>query len=141
VRRLGAWLCVGRFSVDEMWLMMFGRAFSQNGEIGRPRRVGGIGCYTDDIMSFMRWRQPHRSRHGVNRHISAQDVAAEQVLGNRTRARGDNRSRACQEDSQLLGFNGCALQPLHLRFYRVDLLTHRFNTLAMRVTSHPLGFS
>ena len=90
-------------------MMMFGRAFSQNGEIERASRCRGIymsyGCYR--VVHEV--RQPHRSRYGVKRHISALDVAAEQVLGYRTRAGGGNRSGTCPEDTQLLRSNDCAL--------------------------------
>ena len=65
-------------------------------------------------MSFMRWRQPHRSRYGVKRHISALDVATGQVLGYRTRAKGENCSRACPGDTQVLKSDVCALQPHQL---------------------------
>ena len=58
-------------------------------------------------MSFTRWRQPHRSRCRAKRHIRALDVAAGQVLGYRTRAGGENRSRACPGDTQLLRSNVC----------------------------------
>ena len=58
------------------------------------------------------------------RHKSALDVAAEQVLGYRTRAGGENRSRAYPGDPQLLRSNVCAPQ------HKCDFssrMTRRFN--------------
>ena len=56
-------------------------------------------------MSFMRWRQPHRGRDGVKRHIGALDVAAGQLLGYRTRAGGENRSRAYIHASETFSYS------------------------------------
>ena len=62
---------------EDMCMMMFGCAFSQNGEIERASRCRGyIDMLYEATVSFMRWRQPHRSRYGVKRHISKLDVAA-----------------------------------------------------------------
>jgi len=54
---------------------------------------------------------PQKPIWGQERHVSALDVAAGQLLGYRTRAGGDNRPRACPGETQLLGSSVCALQP------------------------------
>jgi hypothetical protein len=96
--------------------MMFARAFSHNGEIERSSRCRGIDMLYGGVVSYMRWRQPHRRHYGVKRQKSALNIAAEQVLGYSTRAGGENRSRVCPRDTQLLISNVCALQPHQLRF-------------------------
>jgi hypothetical protein len=42
VRRFGAWLSVGRFCVEDMCMMMFGRAFSHHGGIQSASRCRSI---------------------------------------------------------------------------------------------------
>ena len=56
---------MGRFCAEDMCVMMFGRAFSQHGEIERASRCRGIYIYvTEATVSFVRRRQPHRSPYG-----------------------------------------------------------------------------
>ena len=84
-------------------------------------------------MSFMRCKQHPRSCYGVKKHISALDVAAEQVLGSGTKAGGENRSRAYPGNAQLLVSNVCPLQP-HATI-SLSRLTHRFMPLLTCVCS------
>ena len=46
VRRFGGWLSLGRFCAEDMCMMMFGRAFSQNGE------MGGESCHRGIAMLY-----------------------------------------------------------------------------------------
>jgi len=82
--------------------MMFGRAFSQHGEIGTASRCRGIHmlnrCYRVVHEVEAAPQKPLWREEACELLPSALNVAAGQVLGCRTKA---------GEDTQLLSFNVC----------------------------------